>query len=232
MTSSRGSWGQLCDHTTRGIRQKLGHLGVMYSKEPTVQGRLFGPGTSSVAHLTKTLSSTLLNEVVVSYTASHISMTTRPAAGVKFSARDRDQWTPRVPFQQLLCRHAAELRGTCQAGCRAFRYIPGNLATGGAFSVDSGYAPWQLAGPNWSGTIRSHSPAHPADGSAEAILRCNETRSTLPTAPDTGDVQGLLSFSNFGLANFATGNRYQPSGARSLRSSKTARSGNITTVMN
>ena len=115
--------------------------GYVRNSFPTVQGRLFGPGTSSLAHLTQTISNSLLNEVVVSYTASHISMTTRPATGVNITRPAGLDCQP----------------GTSVGGCQGYLFnngfgdklsgillTPGNLAYGGGFKVDPGYAPWLL----------------------------------------------------------------------------------------
>ncbi len=183
--------------------------GYVRNSFPTVQGRLFGPGTSSVAHLTQTLSSTLLNEVVVSYTASHISMTTRPAAGVNIQRPDAISGLQGYLFNNCF-GGTQQSDGTCQGGkLSGISLAPGNLAYGGGFSVDPGYAPWQLANPTWSAKddISKVIRRHNLQMGVQAILgQRNEINAT--NGPNTGDVQGLLSFSNFGLANFATGNEY------------------------
>jgi hypothetical protein len=172
--------------------------GYVRNSFPTVQGRLFGPGASYVAHLTQTVSSSLLNEVVLSYTASHISLTTRPAPGVNIQRPD-----PITGLQGYLFNNnfGGKLSGVALA--------PGNLAYGGGFSVDPGYAPWQLANPTWSAKddVSKVIHRHTVQMGVQAILgQRNEINAT--NGPNTGEVQGLLTFSNFGLANFATGNEY------------------------
>jgi hypothetical protein len=172
--------------------------GYVRNSFPTVQGRLFGPGTSSVAHLTQTISSTLLNEVVVSYTASHISLTTRPAPGVDISRPASIDGLQGYLFNNDF---GGKLSGVTLA--------PGNLAYGGGFSVDPGYAPWQLANPTWSARddISKVIRKHTLQMGLQAILgQRNEINAT--NGPNTGDVQGILGFSNFGLANFFTGNEF------------------------
>jgi|SRR5882672_2523855 len=162
--------------------------GSVRNSFPTVQGRLFGPGTSSVARLTHTISPTLLNEVVVSYTASHISLSTRPAAGVDISRPDGLN-------QGYLFNNGfgGKLSG--------IQLTPGNLAYGGGFRVDPGYAPWQLTNPTYSfrddlSKVLGH---HTLQTGVQVILgQRNEINAT--NGPNTGDLQGVLTFSNFNSA--------------------------------
>ncbi len=172
--------------------------GYVRNSFPTVQGRLFGPGESYVAHLTQTISSTLLNEVIVSYTASHISLSDRPAPGVNI-----ERPAAIAGLQGYLFNNdfGGKLSGVTLQ--------PGNLAYGGGFSVDPGYAPWQLANPTWSARddVSKVIHRHTVQAGLQAILgQRNEINAT--NGPNTGDVQGLLTFSNFGNANFFTGNEY------------------------
>ena len=185
--------------------------GYVRNSFPTVQGRLFGPGTSSVAHLTQTVSSSLLNEVVVSYTASHISLATRPAPGVSIQRPGAIDGLQGYLFNNCF-GGVKQGDGTCTAGTGKLSGVtlaPGNLAYGGGFSVDPGYAPWQLANPTWSGRddISKVIRRHTVQMGIQVILgQRNEINAT--NGPNTGDVQGLLSFSNFGNANLFTGNEY------------------------
>ncbi len=172
--------------------------GYVRNSFPTVQGRLFGPGESYLAHVTQTVSSSLLNEVVVSYTASHISLSDRPAAGVNIQRPDGINGDQGYIFNN---NFGGKLSGVTLA--------PGNLAYGGGFSVDPGYAPWQLANPTWSGKddISKVIHRHTLQMGLQVIFgQRNEINSD--NGPNTGDVQGLLTFSNFGNANFFTGNEY------------------------
>jgi hypothetical protein len=159
--------------------------GYVRNSFPTVQGRLFGPGTSSVARLTHTISPTLLNEVVFSYTASHISLSTRPAAGVNIQRPDGLN-------QGFLFDNGfgGKLSG--------IQLTPGNLAYGGGFRVDAGYAPWQLTNPTYSvrDDLSKVIGKHNLQAGVQIILgQRNEINAT--NGPNTGDVQGVLTFSNF-----------------------------------
>ena len=169
--------------------------GYVRNSFPTVQGRLFGPGTSSLAHLTQTISNSLLNEVVVSYTASHISMTARPAPGV-------DVQRPSNLNQGYLFNNGFDDK------LPGILLTPGNLAYGGGFRVDPGYvsvgsgsAPWQLANPTYSvkDDISKVMGKHNVQAGIQVILgRRNEINAT--NGPNTGDLQGVLTFSNFNSA--------------------------------
>ncbi|MBI3477730.1 MAG: carboxypeptidase regulatory-like domain-containing protein [Acidobacteria bacterium] len=159
--------------------------GYVRNSFPTVQGRLFGPGTSSVARLTHTISPTLLNEVVVSYTASHISMSTRPAPGVNIQRPD--DLTQGYLFNNGF---GGKLSG--------IQLTPGNLAYGGGFRVDPGYAPWQLTNPTYSvrDDLSKVIGRHNLQTGVQVILgQRNEINAT--NGPNTGDLQGVLTFSNF-----------------------------------
>jgi len=170
--------------------------GYVRNSFPTVRGRLFGPGTSEVAHLTQTFSPTLLNEVVVSYTASHISLTTSPAD-------EHNIQRPDGLNQGYLFNNGfgGKLSG--------FQLTPGNLAYGGGFRVDPGYAPWQLANPTYSARddLSKVVGRHSLQFGLQVILgQRNEINAA--NGPNTGDLQGLLTFSNFNNGPFAAGNEY------------------------
>jgi len=173
--------------------------GYVRNSFPTVQGRLFGPGTSSVAHLTHTISPTLLNEVVVSYTASHISMTTRPAEGVNIVRPDG--LNQGFLFDNCFGGTRQD-DGSCTGGkLSGIQLAPGNLAYGGGFRVDAGYAPWQLANPTYSfrDDLSKVIGRHTLSTGVQIILgQRNEINAT--NGPNTGDVQGVLTFSNFNSA--------------------------------
>ena len=162
--------------------------GYVRNSFPTVQGRLFGPGTSSVARLTHTISPSLLNEIVVSYTASHISLSTRPAAGVDISRPDGLD-------QGYLFNNGfgGKLSG--------IQLAPGNLAYGGGFRMDPGYAPWQLTNPTYSfrDDLNKIVGRHNLQMGVQVIFgQRNEINAT--NGPNTGDLQGVLTFSNFNSA--------------------------------
>ena len=70
--------------------------GVVRDTFPTVQNRFIGPGTSLVARLTHTISPTLLNDLVISYVNSSITLTDQNGPGARFQ-RDPTLDQPLVP---------------------------------------------------------------------------------------------------------------------------------------
>jgi hypothetical protein len=194
--------------------------GYVHNSFPTVQGRLFGPGGSYLAHLTQTISNSLLNEIVVGYTASHISLTARPAAGVNIARPDDLTCVPGSgagDCQGFIFNNCfggqqqtdSSGNTTCTTGGKlsGIQLTPGNLAYGGGFKVDPGYAPWQLANPTWSfkDDISKVIGKHSVQAGLQVILgQRNEINAT--NGPNTGDLQGVLTFSNFNSAT--VGNEY------------------------
>ena len=189
--------------------------GYVRNSFPTVQGRLFGPGTSAVAKLTQTISPTMLNELVVSYTASHISMTTQTAPGVCIN-RDAASCPDLInqPLNQgyLFNNCFGGTRqgdGSCAGGKLSGIFLaPGNLAYGGGFKVDPGYAPWQLSNPTYAlrDDLSKIIGRHTLQMGVQVILgQRNETNAT--NGPNTGDLQGVLGFSNFAALG-TVGNEY------------------------
>lgn len=169
---------------------------------PTVENKLNGPGTSMVVRLTDAITPTLLNEFVVSYVNSNITLTNISGPGGNLQAS--------VP------------RG-CGSGTCGIGYIfnngfggklPGllvggsNQAYGGSgFAVDTAYMPWQHVNPAYSlnDNISKAIGRHTLQFGIQAVdARRSETNGAIGAA--TGDVQGLLSFSN--LTGGGTGNAF------------------------
>jgi Carboxypeptidase regulatory-like domain/TonB-dependent Receptor Plug Domain len=169
---------------------------------PTVENKLDGPGTSMVVRLTDTLSPSLLNEFVASYVDAHITLNDVSGPGGNLQAS--------VP------------RG-CNSGTCGVGYIfnngfggklPGivvggsNAAYGGnGFAVDTAYAPWEHANPTYSvnDNISKALGNHTLQFGIEAVdARRSETNGAIGAA--TGDLQGLLSFTNYTLPG--TGNAF------------------------
>lgn len=98
---------------------------------PTVQTSFVGPGVSLVAHLTNSVSPTLLNEFVFSYTTDHIFLNavqnvSRPAGftgGALFN-----NGNGALPGVEICC----------------------NSSYGGGFGEDPGYFPWNNANPTYT----------------------------------------------------------------------------------
>jgi hypothetical protein len=167
---------------------------------PTVENRLSGPGISMVARLTDTISPSLLNEFVVSYVDSNITL------------RDIDG-------------PGGNLQASVQRGAGGVGYIfnngfggklPGiviggtNGAYGGnGFAVDTSYMPWEHTNPtyglsdNLSKVIGNHTVQV---GIQMVDARRSETNGAIGAA--TGDLQGLLTFNNFSSNGNGSGNAF------------------------
>jgi hypothetical protein len=184
-TTTTPQWGYL---QTAGIHEQ---------NFPTVANRLNGPGTSLVARLTYTLSPSLLNEFVASYVNSSITLRNVSGPGGNLQAR--------------------VTRGCDANGC-GIGYIfnngfgnklPGiviggtNAAYGGnGFAVDTSYMPWEHSNPTYglSDNLSKVIGRHTLQFGLQAVeTRRSETNGAIGSA--TGDVQGLLTFTNLNSTN-------------------------------
>ena len=177
--------------------------GYVNNSFPTVQNRLIGPGTSLVVNLTNTLSPTLLNEFVASYANAHITLKTVPGPGASLS-----------PIPQ--CTSA--LTGTCMSyifnngfgGKPPGVVIAGtNAAYGGTgFIVDSAYAPWDHNNPtiSLSDNVTKGFGKHTFQFGIQAVI-ANRRENNGAIGSATGDLQGLLTFSNQNSLN-TSGNAF------------------------
>ncbi len=163
---------------------------------PTIQSSFTGPGLSMLAHLANTISPTLLNEFVFSYTTDHITMNNIDANGI--------QWQrPSGLTMGYLFNNGFgnKLPGIVIAG--------NNDAYGGlGFGVDPGYLPWHHSNPNYdfrenvSKVIGKQTLQF---GVQFVIAQRNELNQAV--GANTGDQQGILTFTNQGNLN-NTGNAF------------------------
>jgi hypothetical protein len=163
---------------------------------PTIQTSFVGPGTSTVARLTTTVSPTLLNEFVFSYTGDHIFLkNTGPGA------------VPR-PDSMTMTGIFPDFGGK----------IPGIEVTGNAaygdFAEDNAYIPWNNANPTY--TLRDNVSKivgkHNLQFGAYAVIAQKNEQSSF------GAQQGFLTFdasnstivdpSNPNLKTLSTGNAF------------------------
>jgi hypothetical protein len=165
---------------------------------PTIQNRFYGPGLSLAGRVTNTISSTLLNEFVVSYTDSYITLA--------------DKAAPYVSLQRPTLLNAPPCGTTTGSNCGVGSLfangfggkMPGlvfggnNAEYGGyGFTLDSSYEPWEHSNPtysfadNVSKTLGKHNLTF---GGQWVIFQRNQLNG--PSGAATGNVQGLLTFSN------------------------------------
>ncbi len=150
---------------------------------PTVKTSFVGPGVSLVAHLTDTLSPTLLNEFIFSYTTDHIFLNAignvnRPA-GMTMTGIFNNGFAGLLPAVEICC----------------------NSAYNGGFGEDPGYFPWINSNPTYTyrDTLSKVWGNHNIyAGFYFAARQKNESNSV--------DRQGILSFSS--NSSLSTGNGY------------------------
>jgi len=192
--------------------------GTVHNTFPTVQNRFIGPGTSMVARLTQTITPSLLNEFVVSYGNAHITLDNRNGPGGSNFSRPAGLGNP---TQAGTCG-AADVNGVidCPMGYLFNNGFGGkapgiviagnNQAYGGTgFAVDPSYMPWEHTNPTYglrddvSKAVGKHTLQF---GVQYVIAQRSELNGALGAA--TGDVQGLLTFSNVNGGTLSLGNAF------------------------
>jgi len=140
---------------------------------PVLGWNFVGPGTSAVARVTATITPTLLNEFVFSYTADHIFLTNFGPGAIARPAS--------MNMTGLFPNFGNKLSG--------IQLTEGGGAYGGGFNSDPGIAPWNNANPtytfrdNVSKLIGNHNLQF---GAYVVAAQKNEQNSP--------DIQGLLNF--------------------------------------
>jgi hypothetical protein len=170
--------------------------GTVRNSFPTVQSTFNGPGLSMLAHLTNTISPSLLNEFIFSYTTDHITMANIDANAVR--------------WQRPAALTMGYLFNNGFGGKIPGIVIGGNNAAygGNGFGVDPGYLPWHHSNPTYnfrddlSKVIGKHTLQ---TGVQFVIAQRNEINQAV--GANIGDVQGLLRFSNVN-SFFSTGNAF------------------------
>jgi hypothetical protein len=177
---------------------------------PTVENKFVGPGTSMVAHLSNTISNTFVNDLAMSYTTDHITLTDLAGPGVVGSGPGG------LPGALTPCT------STTFSDCVGYLFnngfgnkVPGldiagtNLAYGGqGFAVDSAYMPWKHSNPTYSPrddatiVLGKHTLEF---GVLAIIAQRNEINP--PVGANTGDLQGIATFTNQNNIN-STGNAF------------------------
>ena len=198
--------------------------GIVRDTFPTVQNRFFGPGVSLVARITQTISPTLLNDLVVSYVNSNITLADQNGPGSPHFHRDPTLDQPLVidpsnPGQCNPVLSADPVTGfpQCAIGyifkngfggkTPGIQFLGTNAAYGGrGFAVDPSYMPWTHTNPTYSlrDDVAKSIGRHTLQVGAQYVVsQRNQTNNAIGAA--SGDLQGLLSFSN--LAH-STGNAF------------------------
>lgn len=191
--------------------------GYVVNSFPTVQNRFFGPGTSLVAKVTHTISPTLLNEVTASYANSHITLANLNGPGGANYQRPAGIGTPGGPCTPI---PAAQPVFSCPLGALFNDNFGGKapgLVIGGnnqeyggfGFAIDPSYMPWEHTNPVYSirDDVSKAVGKHTLQFGVQAYYaQRNETNGAIGAV--TGDVQGLLTFSNVNGGALNTGNAF------------------------
>jgi hypothetical protein len=196
---------------------------------PTIQNRFFGPGTSLVARLTHTISPTLLNDAVLSYSNSDITLTDQNGpGGARFQrgptldqplvidpslAGTPNSWEcnpalsvdPVTGFPQCALGHI--FNNGFGGKMPGVAFLGTNAAYGGrGFAADPSYMPWGHTNPTYSlrDDIGKSVGKHTLTFGAQYVYsQRNQDNNAIGAA--SGDTQGLLTYSN--LAH-STGNAF------------------------
>jgi Carboxypeptidase regulatory-like domain len=198
--------------------------GIVRDTFPTIQNRFFGPGTSLVARITHTISPTLLNDIVVSYVNSNITLTDQNGPGGARFQRDPSLDQPLVidpttPGQCNPALSADPITGfpQCAIGhifnngfggkMPGVDFLGTNAAYGGrGFAADPAYMPWSHTNPTYAirDDVGKSIGKHTLQFGAQYIIsQRNQTNNAIGAA--SGDLQGLLTYSNL---THSTGNAF------------------------
>lgn len=198
--------------------------GVVRDTFPTIQNRFFGPGTSLVARVTDTISPTLLNDLVISYSNSSITLADQNGPGGAQFQRNPSLDQPLVqdPAAPGQCNPALSVDPATGFPQCAIGYIfnngfggkmPGvdilgtNAAYGGqGFAADPSYMPWGHTNPTYSlrDDLGKAMGKHTLQFGAQYVYsQRNQNNNAIGAA--SGDTQGLLTFSNL---THSTGNAF------------------------
>ena len=189
--------------------------GIVRNTFPTIQNDFTGPGTSLVARMTHTISPTLLNDLVITYTNSNITLVDENGPGGAQFQRNPTLDQPLVgdPAAPGQCNPQLSLDPASGIPQCAIGYLfnngfggkmPGvsflgtNAEYGGrGFASDPSYMPWSHTNPTYAirDDIGKSVGKHTLQFGGQYVLaQRNQTNNAIGAA--SGDVQGLLTFSN------------------------------------
>lgn len=182
---------------------------------PTIQNRFVGPGTNLLARFTTTFSSTLLNDLVLSYTNSTITLVDKNGPGGAVFQRNASLDQPLVsdPSAPGQCNPAISvdpvtLIPQCGIGyifnngfagkTPGFEILGTNAAYGGrGFAADPAYMPWGHTNPTFAvrDDVFKAVGHHTLQFGGQIVYsQRNQTNNAIGAA--SGELQGFLTFSN------------------------------------
>jgi len=187
---------------------------------PTIQNRFVGPGLSLVASLTHTISPTVINTIVLSYTNAKITLADRNGPGGAQFQRNPALDQPLIgtggcdpslsvdPYTGIVeCGMGYVFNNGFGGKVPGIAILGTNAAYGGrGFVEDPSYMPWEHSNPTYSirDDVGKAVGRHTLQFGAEYIhYQRNQDNNVIGAA--SGDLQGLVTYSN--LAN-STGNAF------------------------
>jgi Carboxypeptidase regulatory-like domain/TonB-dependent Receptor Plug Domain len=182
---------------------------------PTLQNKFIGPGISAVAGLTQTISPTFLNQFTASFANSHITLSNVDGPGGANYQRPASLGEPGGNCQTYVTGAVNCSMGTIFnngfGGKAPGIVIAGNNGAygGSGFTADTAYMPWEHSDPTYSyrDDVTKSLGKHTLQFGAQAIFsQKNELNPAVGAA--TGDIQGLLTFSNINGGASNTGNAF------------------------
>ena len=170
--------------------------GTVRNAFPTVQSTFNGPGLSMLGHLTNTISPSLLNEFVFSYTTDHITLQNIDSNGATY------QYPAGLNVGYIFNNgFGGKLPGLVIGGT--------NAAYGGyGFGVDPGYLPWHHTNPTYNlrDDISKVLGKHTIQVGAQVVVS-QRAEVNQAVGANTGDTQGIIAFSNVS-SFFTLGNAF------------------------
>ena len=174
---------------------------------PTIRNRFTGPGINVIASVASTITPSLLNSIVFSYTDSEIRLTGKSGPGTTLARPAQLDASTCDPAFQAGASSGCPLGSVFANGFGG--KIPALVATdvgsdfgGGNLLMDTGYTPWQHTSPTYNLTDNATKlmGKHTIQGGTQVFeLERNQTNSAVGSA--NGDIQGVISFAENSPAN-------------------------------
>jgi hypothetical protein len=183
--------------------------GGVQNSFPTVLNKFVGPGLNLVAHVTTVHLPSLVNDYSMSFSNDHISLTSQPGPGATLTR------------PSVLDANCGSTLASCGMGyifqtntdkIPAIIYGGSNAAYGGSgFIVDTSYMPWKHSAP----TITLRDDLSKVIGKhtlqvGVMFIDSQQSEISSATGANTGNVQGLLTFSNVSNSS-SSGNTFADS---------------------
>jgi hypothetical protein len=163
---------------------------------PSIENQFVGPGISMVAAVSQVVSPSFVNNVTLSYTSDHITLTDINGPGGQW------QRPPNLNMGYLFDNGFGDkIPGIVISGT--------NAAYGGfGFAVDPSFEPWHHSNPTTSfRDDATHVVGHHNVQFGVLVVAGEKNEIDNASAANTGDVQGILTFGNVNSLN-GTGNAF------------------------